>query len=193
MIIPVQSKVSAPSNNHILFISGGARSGKSCYAEQRAEVVVGKRSYIATCPVIDAEMDERIAEHRRQRAGKGWHTIEEPLQLAQALRDCSDSDVVVVDCLTLWVNNLLYQAEQQQQTLSEHQISMLSLDVIESAKLGERTVVFVTNEVGMGLVPASAVSRCYRDLIGRCNQTIAAQADEAVFMVSGLPFVLKTI
>ena len=184
-------EVAANPNNHILYISGGSRSGKSRYGEQRAKALTGKRSYIATCPVIDDEMDARIALHRRQRDGQGWITVEEPLQLAQALRDTADSAVVLVDCLTLWINNVLYQAEQQQQTVNEQQILELCLEVANASRLGERTVIFVTNELGMGLVPADATSRLYRDLVGRCNQTLAALADEAVFMVSGLPLTLK--
>lgn len=177
--------------NHILYISGGSRSGKSRYAEQRAEAISGRRSYIATCPVIDDEMDARIALHRQQRAGKGWLTIEEPVQLASALRECRDSDVVLVDCLTLWINNLLYHAEQQRQTLDETEIEALCHEVVDAARLGQRTTIFVTNELGMGLVPADKTSRLYRDLVGRCNQTLAALADEAVFVVSGCPLTLK--
>jgi adenosylcobinamide kinase/adenosylcobinamide-phosphate guanylyltransferase len=179
------------SRNKILYISGGSRSGKSRYAEQRAEILTGKRSYIATCPIIDAEMDGRIALHQQRREGKGWLTVEEPLDLAQALMDTADSAVVLVDCLTLWINNLLYEAECLDQTLSEEQIVRCCQQVIEACKDGDRTIIFVTNELGMGIVPADAISRLYRDLVGRCNQTLAAQADEVVLMVSGLPLFLK--
>ncbi|OQY21328.1 MAG: bifunctional adenosylcobinamide kinase/adenosylcobinamide-phosphate guanylyltransferase [Desulfobacteraceae bacterium 4572_35.2] len=179
------------SRNRIIYISGGCRSGKSRYAEQRAETLTGKRSYIATCPIIDAEMDGRIALHQQRRAGKGWLTVEEPLDLAQALMDTADSAVVLVDCLTLWINNLLYEADCQDQTISEVQITRCCQQVIEACKAGDRTIIFVTNELGMGIVPADASSRRYRDLVGRCNQTLAGQADEVVFMVSGLPLFLK--
>lgn len=179
------------SDNHILYISGGSRSGKSRYAEQRAAAIPGPRTYIATCPVIDNEMAARIELHRQQRAGQGWITIEEPLNLPLALRDCQNNAVVLVDCITLWINNLLYTAGQRQQELTEEQIAEHTRQVIAAARLGARTVIFVTNELGMGLVPADAVSRRYRDLIGRSNQLLAAAADEVVFMVSGLPLQIK--
>lgn len=177
--------------NKIIFISGGSRSGKSRYAEQRAELITGKRSYIATCPTIDAEMDSRIALHQQRRSGKGWLTVEEPLDLAQALIDSADSTVVLVDCLTLWVNNLLYEADCQDQPLSEENILRSCQQVLDACTAGDRTIIFVTNELGMGIVPADAISRLYRDLVGRCNQTFAAQADEVVLLVSGLPLFLK--
>lgn len=179
------------TKNRIIYISGGSRSGKSYHAEQLATKISGKRSYIATCPVIDAEMDARIAKHQQQRSGKGWATVEEPLNLAQALTDTTDSQVVLVDCLTLWINNLLYEAECINQTVTEEQIVSYCQQVITAARSGERTIIFVTNELGMGIVPADAISRLYRDLVGRCNQTIAAQADEVIFMVSGIPLIIK--
>lgn len=179
------------SPNHLLYISGGARSGKSLYAEQRALALDGPRSYIATCPVLDKEMDARIELHRQRRAGQGWHTIEEPVDLASALVATRTSAVVLVDCVTLWVNNMLYNSSAADKFISEGWMHSTTQKVIDAARLGERTVIFVSNELGMGIVPADALSRRYRDLVGRCNQTLATQADEAVFMVSGLPLSLK--
>lgn len=178
-------------SSRLIFVTGGSRSGKSRYAESRAARLTGARTYIATCPVIDQELAQRIARHKEQRAGQGWQTIEEPLELAQALNRCRDSAVVLVDCLTLWINNLLYAAEQRKEQLSEEQIAALCRQVAEESRKGERTVIFVTNELGMGLVPADPVSRHYRDLAGRCNQELAVQADEVVLVVSGCPSVLK--
>ncbi|MCK9173107.1 MAG: bifunctional adenosylcobinamide kinase/adenosylcobinamide-phosphate guanylyltransferase, partial [Desulfuromonas thiophila] len=100
-----------PQTNHILYVSGGARSGKSRYAEQRALALTGPRSYIATCPVLDDEMATRIDRHQQRRADQGWQTIEEPADLVAALEATHDSCVVLVDCVTLWINNLLYAAE----------------------------------------------------------------------------------
>ena len=183
--------VTNPLPNSLLYISGGARSGKSLYAEQRALALAGPRSYIATCPVLDDEMAARIDRHQQRRADQGWQTIEEPVDLVAALEVTHDSRVVLVDCVTLWINNLLYAAETEHQTLDEDTIHRLTLQVIDAARQGERTVILVSNELGMGIVPADALSRHYRDLVGRCNQTLAAHADEAVLMVSGLPLALK--
>ncbi len=177
--------------HHLLYISGGARSGKSRYAEQRALALPGPHSYIATCPLLDAEMAARIAIHHRHRAGQGWHTTEEPVDLCGALNTTRSSAVVLVDCVTLWINNLLYAAAARQEELDEAWMDAITHKVIEAARSTARTVIFVSNELGMGIVPADALSRRYRDLVGRCNQTLAAHADEAVFMVSGLPLPLK--
>lgn len=177
--------------NKVIFVSGGSRSGKSRYAELRATECKGPRTYIATCPVIDVEMEQRIAQHRQRRASKDWVTIEEPVDLVKALIASRDSGVVLVDCLTLWINNLLYEAQSVQKSIGEDEVSKLSQLVAEACCVGERTVIFVTNELGMGLVPADPVSRLYRDLAGRCNQVLADVADEVVFMVSGQPLFLK--
>jgi len=185
--------LSHSEKNHLLYISGGARSGKSHYAEQRALAITGQRSYIATCPILDDEMAARIAHHRHQRSGQGWRTIEEPQDLIAALNSAHDSAVVLVDCITLWINNLLYHAQSSKQELDETWMRATTLKVIEAARQCQGTVIFVSNELGMGIVPADALSRRYRDLVGRCNQTLAEQADEAVLLVSGLPLTLKGI
>ncbi len=179
------------SKNRLIFVSGGSRSGKSHYAECRADEISGRRTYVATCSFIDEEMEHRIARHQQQRSGKNWDTIEAPLDLAQALNDCHDSSVVLVDCLTLWVNNLLYEAQTQHKTICEDDVAALCQQVADAGRQGERTIIFVTNELGMGLVPADSTSRLYRDLAGRCNQTLAALSDEVVFLVSGCPLSLK--
>jgi adenosylcobinamide kinase/adenosylcobinamide-phosphate guanylyltransferase len=180
-------------DNRLIYISGGARSGKSSYAEQRARSLEGPHTYIATCPVLDDEMAARIELHRQRRAGDGWHTVEEPTNLATALSTIQDGGVVLVDCITLWINNLLYQADINNKSLSEDWMQTTTENLIDAARRGKRTVIFVSNELGMGIVPADALSRNYRDLVGRCNQVLAAHADEAVFMVSGLPLTLKKL
>lgn len=177
--------------SYLIYVSGGCRSGKSAYAQQRAEALPGKHAYLATCPPIDAEMEQRIALHQRQRIDKGWETIEAPLDLATAVVQAQEFDVLLIDCLTLWVNNLLYEAEKTGETLSEQMISNQCMDLVETSRKSKQTIIFVSNELGMGLVPADSVSRRYRDCLGRCNQTIAKRADEAIFMVSGIPLTLK--
>lgn len=179
------------ANNRIIYVSGGCRSGKSAQAQRLAEALEGRRGYVATCPRIDPEMDERIARHRRDREGRGWRTIEAPLELGEAIRSAAGLDVLLVDCLTLWVNNLLYEAQRENRDLGEDEVAGLCRELVEACRGREGTVIFVSNELGMGLVPADSMARRYRDLVGRCNQVIAAAADEALFMVSGVPLTLK--
>ncbi len=183
--------VTNPLPNSLLYISGGARSGKSLYAEQRALALAGPRSYIATCPVLDDEMAARIDRHQQRRADQGWQTIEEPVDLVAALEVTHDSRVVLVDCVTLWINNLLYAAGTEHQTLDEDTIHRLTLQVIDAARQGERTVILVSNELGMGIVrrmPCLATTATWSVV---AIKPWPAHADEAVLMVSGLPLALK--
>ena len=184
-------KTKSYSLSRLIYISGGCRSGKSAYAQELAESLPGRRAYLATCPQIDAEMDQRIELHQQQREKKGWKTIETPLNLSTAVQQTKDFEVLLIDCLTLWINNLLYQAKQNGSFLTEQQIGHRCEELVQSCRQRGQTVIFVTNELGMGLVPSDTLSRHYRDCLGRCNQTIAKLADEAVFIVSGLPLILK--
>jgi len=176
---------------HLIYISGGCRSGKSSYAQNLAESLPGKRAYLATCPLIDEEMEQRIAHHQQQRIDRGWETIEVPLDLAGAVKQASHFDILLIDCLTLWINNLLYEAEQKEETLTEQMINDQCTELVKVCRKTNQTIIFVSNELGMGLVPADSVSRRYRDCLGRCNQTIAKLANKAIFMVSGIPLTLK--
>ena len=184
-------KIKSHSLSRLIYISGGCHSGKSIYAQELAESLPGRRAYLATCPQIDEEMDRRIERHQQQREKKGWKTIEAPLELSAAVQQTKDFDVLLIDCLTLWINNLLYQAEQEGSSLTEQQIVERCDELVKICRQRGQTVIFVTNELGMGLVPADPLSRLYRDCLGRCNQTIAKLADKAVFMVSGIPLILK--
>ena len=177
--------------SHLIYISGGCRSGKSHYAQQLAENLPGKRAYLATCPIIDDEMNKRIELHQQQRSGRGWHTIETPIELADTIQQNENFDILLIDCLTLWINNLLYAAEQQGQSMTEQDIEDICIELIATCQQQSQTIIFVSNELGMGLVPIDATARTYRDSLGRCNQTIAKNCDEAIFMVSGLPLILK--
>jgi adenosylcobinamide kinase/adenosylcobinamide-phosphate guanylyltransferase len=175
----------------IILITGGSRSGKSIYAQQIAESMAEDRTYIATCPVVDEEMKERIRKHREARRAGNWQTIEETTDLTAALTRAKESAVILIDCLTLWVNNLMYQAELQKKDIREEDIVELCRDILDACGAISGTVIFVTNEIGMGIVPDNAMSRRYRDLAGRCNQLMAGRADAVVFMVSGLPLNMK--
>jgi len=175
----------------IILITGGSRSGKSTHAQHIAESISGTRTYIATCPHIDEEMTERIWKHREARESSCWQTIEETIDLAGALRKSKESQVILVDCLTLWINNILYEAGQRGESFNEEAIGSRCREVLNVCDGLPGTVIFVTNEVGMGIVPESPDSRIYRDIAGRCNQIIAGRADVVIFMISGLPLRIK--
>ncbi len=174
-------------------MTGGARSGKSSFAQEMAEAIKGTRIFIATCPILDKDLEARIKAHRASREGKGWRTIEEFINLKGAIRQAKDAHVVLVDCLTLWINNLLHQAGEQNSLLDEDKVQQISREVLEVARSIQGTVIFVTNEVGMGIVPENQWARHYRDLLGRCNQVFAEGADEVVLMVSAIPVRIKEI
>jgi len=175
----------------IILITGGGRSGKSRYAQTFAESISGIRTYVATCPCIDEEIERRIRKHREARQASSWQTIEETKDLAGALQKARESKVILVDCLTLWINNLMYEAKLQGKDITEEDIAILSRAIIEVCDDLPGTVIFVTNEVGMGIIPENPASRLYRDLAGRCNQIIANHADAVTFMISGLPLNIK--
>ena len=175
----------------IVLITGGCRSGKSAYARKLAEAMRPRRAYLATCPAIDQEMHRRIEEHRRRRAVAEWETIEEPLYLAGAIGSAGTFNVLLVDCLTLWVNNLMFEAERHGGAVTEQDVADRCGEVLASCATHPGTVFFVTNEVGAGIVPENAIARAYRDLAGRCNQVIAAGADEVILISCGIPLTLK--
>ena len=176
----------------IHLITGGSRSGKSRYGQELAESLPGRRVYVATCPVIDEEMRLRIARHQAQRTGRGWRTVEEPLDLAGVIARGGDgAEVLLVDCLTLWINNLLYRAQQGGRDLDEDEIAAQAGRVLQACGRFGGTVILVTNEVGMSIVPENALARRYRDLVGRCNQAIAAGADQVTLVACGCPLTLK--
>jgi adenosylcobinamide kinase/adenosylcobinamide-phosphate guanylyltransferase len=175
----------------LILVTGGARSGKSAYAQQLAETLSGPRAYIATCPVTDPEMAERVRKHRLARDGKDWQTVEEPLDLSGALIRTTACPTVLVDCLTLWINNLMYRAANNRQSLTEEEVQQHCRHVIDAAQQHGGHVIFVTGEVGLGIVPENREARLFRDLLGRCNQILAAGARQVTLVACGLPLHLK--
>lgn len=165
----------------IHLVIGGARSGKSSFAERQARESGLRVTYIATCEARDDEMTERIAHHRERRPAE-WRTVEEPLLLADALRREAAADVcVMVDCLTLWLTNVL---------LGEREEEIDKLLATLSTLPGR--IVLVSNEVGWGIVPENALARRFRDEQGRLNQRVAAIAADVTLVAAGLPLILKS-
>ncbi len=175
----------------LVLITGGARSGKSSLALTLAESSAGPRFFVATCPCIDQEMEERIRRHQQERAGRGWQVLEEEVALAQTVRACEPGAVVLVDCLTLWINNLMYLFEKSDKSFSDNDLDGHCQELLQAIADRPGTAICVTNEVGMGIVPEYPAARLYRDLVGRCNRLLAAAADEVIMVSCGLPLYLK--
>ena len=175
----------------IALVTGGCRSGKSAYAQETAERISSSRLYVATCPATDDEMRRRIEAHRQSRHGRQWETVEEPVDLAGVFRSHSDYGAVLVDCVTLWVNNLMYDAQREGRTIDEVRIAADCHTMLDAAAQCAGAVIFVTNEVGLGIVPENAQARHYRDLVGRANQVIAGRAERVTLLACGIPLTLK--
>jgi len=170
-----------PALPKLTLVTGGARSGKSRWAEDLARASLRPRRYIATAQAFDAEMTDRIAHHRHQR-GDGWITVEAPLDLCPALAEAQPDEIVLVDCLTLWLTNHL---------LAGHDLPVEFGRLLSALAACPAAVICVTNEVGWSIVPADPLSRRFRDEQGRLNQQVAGQADLAVAVLCGLPVALK--
>jgi adenosyl cobinamide kinase/adenosyl cobinamide phosphate guanylyltransferase len=166
--------------SEITFVLGGVRSGKSRYAEAAVQRWPAPWVYVATAQAFDEEMRERIEAHRGRR-GDGWSTVEAPVALGQAL-DAAGARPVLVDCLTLWLTNLM---------LGGGDVAAAVAGLEAALRRRVAPTVLVSNEVGMGIVPESALGRAFRDQAGMLNQRVAALAGHVVFMVAGLPLVLK--
>jgi adenosylcobinamide kinase/adenosylcobinamide-phosphate guanylyltransferase len=166
---------------HLTLVLGGARSGKSRHAEALIEALPPPWTYIATAQAYDDEMRARIAEHRARRSGD-WLTIDAPLALPEAIRSLPAGRPVLVDCLTLWLTNLL---------LAEHDTVAAGRDLLAACNAASAPVVLVSNEVGLGIVPDNALARRFRDEAGRLHQSLAAEASRVVFMVAGLAMQVK--
>ncbi len=176
----------------LILILGGARSGKSTFAEQLAQELGGEQVlYVATAEAGDEEMRQRIEKHRRERPA-AWRTLEVQHGVGRAiLRHAGEADVVLLDCLTLLISNLLVGVDDSVAPQAEDKIAAEVEDLIACARQLPGHFIIVSNEVGMGLVPAYPLGRAYRDLLGRANQTLVQKADEAYLLVAGIPQKLK--
>ncbi|MCL4472768.1 MAG: bifunctional adenosylcobinamide kinase/adenosylcobinamide-phosphate guanylyltransferase [Actinobacteria bacterium] len=175
----------------MIFVTGGARSGKSGLAEKIARGKSEEVTYIATAEPRDGEMRERIAEHRRRRPS-GWRTVEAFENLPQAVGEALEDDgVVLIDCLTVYISNLLI---TQGIATGEHSRKAIDREIdqlVEVCRSGNGRVILVSNEVGMGIVPDNSLARTFRDAAGRANQKLAAAAEEVYLCVSGIPVKVK--
>ncbi len=200
---PSSEKIPTP---RLILILGGARSGKSAFAERLAASSGRSVAFIATATASDDEMRARIARHRASRP-KDWHTLEEPLDLARAVRQESElADVLLLDCITLWLGNILLQEPGYPEKDNEAEFLTASklvderalkeiealLAVIKSLAPG-KTLIAITNEVGLGIVPAYPLGRLYRDTLGYVNQRLAQAADRVYLMVAGIAVDIKRL
>ncbi len=191
----------------IIFITGGARSGKSSFglklAEDRLKALglkeknnsleetstfslQPKKAYIATAQAFDEEMKDRIEKHRQQR-GNDWHTVEEPFDIVGALNKLKEYPVILLDCLTLWISNLMLNNIDIQREIEQF------LNTINSSAFSFQpsALIIISNEVGMGIVPENKLARRFRDIAGMFNQKVAENSDEVYFVVSGMPIKIK--
>ena len=183
---------SVNTSGRMILLLGGARAGKSAYAMRLARE--GERAsgdavcLIATAQGLDEDMTKRIARHRAERP-TNWRTIEEPCQIDEALKQAIGARIVVVDCLTMFVSNWLMRHEDEHEC--EQFVRRITRNFLEQTRTQHQTIICVTNEVGLGVVPDTRLGRIFRDLLGRVNQEFAAAADEAYLLIAGLPVQLK--
>ena len=164
-----------------ILVTGGARSGKSVFAEKRTKQLGSSLIYIATSEVIDSEMKKRVEEHQARR-GSEWQTLHAPINLTEALIETDGKGPCLVDCVTFWLNNLIFHDED---------IDAATKELITVLNERSDPVVLVTNEVGSGIIPENALARRFCDEAGRMNQTISQIADEVYVSISGIPLQIK--
>ncbi len=166
----------------IIFITGGARSGKSSFAEKLASAFGEKVIFFATAEALDKEMEERIKKHKSNRSS-AWKTIEEPININVLNKFRNFEGAVILDCITLWLSNMIHKFGIEK---LESRILGDIRTLLKTVKTSKFTLVVVSNELGMGIVPENRLVREFRDIAGRCNQLIARMADEVYLMVSGI-------
>ena len=184
------------NSDNLILITGGARSGKSNLAQQLATFLGKDRvTYLATAEAGDEEMEERIARHRQERP-ESWKTVEAPVEITSIIKDEIKAErLILLDCLTLWLSNLLLQEEGRGGKLKEDRLTATIMkkmeQIINMVKNSEGQLLLVSNEVGLGVVPPSPLGRIYRDLNGRINKYVATRADRVFLCYCGLPLQLK--
>jgi len=181
------------ANNKLILVTGGARSGKSSFAEKLAREAGKDVTYVATAQPLDEEMAKRIYEHKRSRP-QNWKTVEEPLNVAPVIeQESKRGNVILLDCLALFVANVLLAQEDPTGEKASQKILCEIEKLATTCKKAQGEVIIVTNEVGMGIVPEYPISRTYRDLLGKANQIMASYADIVYLMVCGIPIDLKSL
>jgi adenosylcobinamide kinase/adenosylcobinamide-phosphate guanylyltransferase len=191
----VTVNVNVNVTNKLTLILGGARSGKSTYAEQLAAQHPGSVLYVATAQAWDEDMAHRIAVHQAQRPSH-WRTLEVPVNVGKAIVEAPPADVILIDCLTLLASNVIAPLDTSDQQVADQALNA-EIDALCEAFTRTTTArtthwIIVSNEVGLGIVPAYPLGRLYRDALGRANQRLAAMADQVLFMVAGLPLTVKS-
>jgi adenosylcobinamide kinase/adenosylcobinamide-phosphate guanylyltransferase len=181
-------------NRKVIFVTGGAKSGKSSFVLDEAAKHEGQKAFIATAEALDEEMKNRIEKHRRER-GEGWDTYEEPVRITEVIKNIEGKyGAIVIDCLTLWLSNLMHANLDISQEIEK------LVEVLSSSKFNiqhptfniqHSTLCLVSNEVGAGIVPENKLAREFRDLAGTMNQRIAGASDEVFMVVAGIPVKIK--
>jgi len=180
----VSVEMQIPLKKELVLVLGGARSGKSSWALSYTEEHYCSYLFLATAQVHDKEMAERVKLHKESR-GPNWNLMEEPLEISDALQTkCHDLEAVLIDCLTIWLSNVLLKR-------GEKQIGLYQERFLKTLNERKQAIVVVSNEVGTGIVPEYAMGRRFRDLAGQLNQNMAAMADKVIFMIAGIPMYLK--
>ena len=175
----------------LTLITGGARSGKSRLAQETAKKVGGPVLFVATAEAGDEEMKRRIEAHRRNRP-TGWTTLEVMTDIGREISaNTGRAQTVIIDCITLLVNNVFQQHEGADPATLEKEVEAEINGLIKCMERSSARFIIVTNEVGLGIVPADEISRLYRDLLGKANQMLAERADEVIMMVAGVPMTVK--
>ena len=172
------------NEKELVLVLGGSRSGKSTWALRYIEEHYSSYLFLATAEALDKEMEERVRLHKESRDSK-WELIEEPLEISGSLdADCGHVDAVLIDCMTVWLSNVLLKQ-------GDNQVKPYQERLFKSLSGRKQSIVIVSNEVGAGIVPEHALGRKYRDLSGILNQKIAALADKVIFIIAGLPVCIK--